>query len=210
MKGRETGYAPRASRETRISRPLFKPNLHSHAPGARPARSAAPLAAAAAPAGQPPAAATPRPLPTGPAAAAICMRPADWPRGRGWGFPLGRAGIPVRRPPDTDSCGGARRNVPGGRGHARPRPPSPPRHAPRRPTPGLARPRWTRSRSGSGSRSRSRSRCRCRVPRRCPCTVGPGRVCGQRGGRCSVWRGGGPACAAARCCWRCTWGKAQA
>lgn len=47
MKGKETGYAPRASRETQISRPLFKLNLHVPAPGARPARLAASLAPAA-------------------------------------------------------------------------------------------------------------------------------------------------------------------
>lgn len=126
MKGKETGYAPRASRETRISRPLFKLNLHDPAPGARPARSTAPLAPAALPAVQPDAASHPLSLPTGsppPGAAVICMPRADWLRGRVWGFPLRGAGIPVRRLLTlTAAAAPAATCSPAGRGLVEPRP----------------------------------------------------------------------------------------
>lgn len=126
MKGKETGYAPRASRETRISRPLFKLNLHDSAPGARPARSAPPLATAAFPAVQPDASCRPFSLPTGPpppGAAAICIPRADWLRGRVWGFPLRGAGIPVRRLLTlTAAAAPAATCSPEGRGLGRPRP----------------------------------------------------------------------------------------
>lgn len=129
MKGKETGYAPRASRETRISRPLFKPNLHVSAPGARPARLAASLAPAALRAvqrGEPP----PRPsaLPLARAPPRFACGAAIGCGGEAGGFPLRAAGIPVRRLADSDSCSRTERPArPGNRpGPAPTPPPTPP------------------------------------------------------------------------------------